>query len=322
MNADNFKEIKFIDLFCGLGAFHEAFNKNSNNNLKFKCVYACDIDKGVQKIYEENFGIKPDDDINKIEINKIPEFDILCAGWPCQPFSIAGKKLGFEDKVKGNLFYKILEIIDRKNPNTLILENVKNILTIDNGDVFNIIKSEIIKRKYYFNYKVIDSKYHNCPQSRQRLYIVCSKNKEYKFNDIKNNIFPVSKIIDYKNNDFFDYEEKYYLEKCVGKSSNMIYKLMNKVTKKGGRQGERIYSINNFGPTICASSGGPGAKTGLYLINNKIRTLNVKETLRMFGFRNDYKYNSVKNNGKMLFYLGNSIVVNVLDDIIKNLQLI
>ena len=99
----------------------------------------------------------------------------------------------------------------------------------------------------------------------------------------------------------------------------MLYKLINKKTNKGGRQGERIYSINNYGPTICASSGGPGAKTGLYEINGKIRTLNIDETLSMFGFKKTYKYDSLINKNKMLFYLGNSIVVNVIEELIKDL---
>ncbi len=99
----------------------------------------------------------------------------------------------------------------------------------------------------------------------------------------------------------------------------MKYKLINKKTGKGGRQGERIYSIDKYGPTICASSGGPGAKTGLYEINGKIRTLTVKEALQMFGFDTTYKYSILKNKNKMLFYLGNSIVVNVLEHLIKDL---
>ena len=99
----------------------------------------------------------------------------------------------------------------------------------------------------------------------------------------------------------------------------MKYKLINKISNKGGRQGERVYSIDTCGPTICASSGGPGSKTGFYHINNKIRTLTVNETLQMFGFNIDYKRSSILNDNDMLYYLGNSIVVNVLYEIIKNL---
>jgi DNA (cytosine-5)-methyltransferase 1 len=320
IKIDN-KTIRFIDLFCGLGAFHEAFNRNSNNNIKYKCVFACDINKDVRNIYKENYDILPEGDINKIKITEIPDCDIICAGFPCQPFSIAGNKLGFNDKNKGNLFYKILEIIDIKKPKILILENVKNLHSIDKGKTFKIITNELEKRGFIINYKVIDSKYYNSPQSRKRIYIICNKNKKYIFNNINKKIKPVSDIIDKSYKQYFKYEEKYKLVECDNKSSMMKYKLINKKTNKGGRQGERVYSINNYGPTICASSGGPGAKTGLYEIENKkIRTLNIKETLKMFGFKETYKYTTLKNKNKMLFYLGNSIVVEVLNNIINNLK--
>ena len=273
--------------------------------------------------HEENYNIKPDGDINQLNSETLPDFDILCAGFPCQPFSIAGKKEGFNDKEKGNLFYKILDIVDKKSPNTLILENVKNLHTIHNGETFNIIINELKKRNYNVSYKVIDSKYYNCPQSRKRIYIICNKHHTYEFKDITYDIVPVSDIIDKNNTNYFNYKDKYILDKCDdNKKSMMKYKLINKKTGKGGRQGERVYSIDSYGPTICASSGGPGAKTGLYYINNNIRTLNINETLKMFGFDTNYKYNSLKNKNNMLFYLGNSIVVNVLEILIRDLDMI
>lgn len=317
---ENIKEIKYIDLFCGLGAFHYAFNKMSNKQINYKCVFACDIDDDVIKLYYDNYNIKPHGDINLIDYKTIPNFDILCAGFPCQPFSIAGKKEGFDDKVKGNLFFKILEIIDVKNPNTLILENVKNLKTIDNGKIFDKIIVELEKRKYIVSYKVIDSKYYGSPQSRKRIFIVCNKIKKYVFSDIKKKIVNVSSIIDNSVDNFFEYDKNYNLEPNNNKNSNMIYKLVNKKTGKGGRQGERVYTINSYGPTICASSGGPGAKTGLYKISNKIRTLTINETLKMFGFDENYKYDSIKHDNKLLYFLGNSIVVNVLIQIITDLE--
>ena len=108
---------------------------------------ACDINEGIRSIYEENYGIKPEGDINNINIDSVPDFDILCAGFPCQPFSIAGKKQGFNDKLKGNLFYKILEFVDKKNPNIIFLENVKNLHSIHNGNTFKIIISELEKKE-------------------------------------------------------------------------------------------------------------------------------------------------------------------------------
>jgi DNA (cytosine-5)-methyltransferase 1 len=319
------KEIKYIDLFCGLGAFHYAFNSLQTDDTKYKCVFACDIDDDVRKIYKANYGITPEGDINNIHVENIPDFDILCGGFPCTPFSIAGKKAGFEDKVKGNLFYAILKIIDIKSPNTIVLENVKNLLTINGGETFNIINVELQKRGYIVSFKIIDSKYYNSPQSRQRLFIVGSKTKKYDFPlDPSNTITHVSSILDYDEDKYLNYEDKYKLEKCKEiKTKNgckMLYKMIHKITNKGGRQGERVYSIDSCGPTICASSGGPGAKTGLYYINEKVRRLNVIEGLKMFGFDENYKWNTIVKNEEMMFYLGNCIVVNVVKTLLSKLQ--
>lgn len=318
-------EIKYIDLFCGLGAFHSAFDFISNSRIKYNCVFACDIDDNVRKIYKANHKIEPAGDIKDVDIAKMPDFDILCGGFPCQPFSIAGKKEGFDDKIKGNLFFSILKIIDIKNPNTVILENVKNLLTINNGDTFKIIKSELEKRGYFISHKILDSKYYNSPQSRHRLFIIGNKQKQFIFpSEIKNNIIHVSSIIDNTETRFLDYTNKYKLENCNDNENKnnckMLYKLVHKITNNGGRQGERVYSINHCGPTICASSGGPGAKTGLYYIDNKVRRLNAIEGIRMFGFDKKYIWDEFIKEEDMLFYLGNSIVVDVLKIILKSLE--
>lgn len=314
------KTIKYIDLFCGLGAFHRAFINSDNKFVNYRCVFACDIDDGIRSLYLENYGIYPEGDITKINIDNIPDFNILCAGFPCQPFSRAGKKEGFVDKDRGNLFYCVLDIVKKKKPDQIILENVKNLLYIDNGNTFKTIINELEKQGYNVSYKIINSKHHDCPQSRQRLFIVCDKHKKYVFSNIKNKTVCVSTILS-EVDTYFDYSNKYTLQKHQSKHKDgcvMEYILINNKSGKGGRQGERIYSINSCGPTICASSGGPGSKTGLYYINGKIRTLTVTETLRMFGFPIDYKRTNVTDN-EMLYYLGNSIVVDVLIDIIRNL---
>lgn len=317
------KIIKYCDLFCGIGAFHYTFDKLSNDKIKYECVLSCDIDDNVRKIYEKNYKIIPHSDINKIDIEKFPDIDILCGGFPCQPFSIAGKKQGFYDKNKGNLFFSVLAIIDKKNPNIVFLENVKNLLTIEGGKVINKIVELLEERKYKVAYKVLDSKNFSSPQSRQRLYIIAKKDSVYEFPNIKSNkLVKVSDIIDKNEKSYLDYTKKYKLEKCTPKKTNgplMVYKLINKKTNKGGRQGERIYSINSCGPTVCASSGGPGSKTGLYLINKKIRKLNTNECIKMFGF-DKLEYKGIVSDKKMLFYLGNSIVTNVLIELIKGLD--
>jgi len=314
--------ITYADLFCGLGAFHNAFN---SLNANAQCVFACDIDPHVRKLYEDNYGIKPEGDINKINIETMPSFDILCAGFPCQPFSIAGNQAGFADKEKGNLFFAILKIIDAKTPTTILLENVKNLLTINAGETFRQIVAELEKRGYIVSYKVIDSKYYNSPQSRQRVFIVGSKTTKFVFPpDPSTHVVPVSSIIDSRETRFLQYQDKYILEEIktkekANKSCKMLFKLVHKTTKKGGRQGERVYSIDSCGPTICASSGGPGAKTGLYYIDKKVRRLNVVEGLRMFGFHDDYRWNC--RDEMMLFYLGNSVVVNVIKTLLPSLLL-
>ena len=329
MNTQQPLQIKYIDLFCGLGAFHTAFNfLSSTSNITYECVFACDIDENVRKLYKTNYNLQPFGDINNVNVNDIPEFDLLCAGFPCQTFSIAGNKKGFDEQTKGTLFFNILSIIDAKNPNTIVLENVKNLLSMNNGIIFATIKLELEKRNYFVSHKIINSKYYNSPQSRQRLFIIANKQKIFVFpKENKNNIIPVSTIIDHTETRFLDYTCKYRLEKCINNEKNekenskMLYRLVNKITNKGGRQGERVYSINHCGITICASSGGLGSKTGLYFVNGGVRRLNVIETIKMFGFAEDYIWREIVKEENMLFYLGNSIVVNVLKVLLEHLYL-
>ena len=125
--------IRYVDLFCGLGAFHQSFR----NHGGFDCVLACDINDKVREIYEANHGVRPFGDIKEIDPDFLPDFELLCAGFPCQPFSIAGNQKGFEDK-NGNLFYDILNIVDAKKPKMAILENVKNLKTHDNGRTYKV----------------------------------------------------------------------------------------------------------------------------------------------------------------------------------------
>ena len=272
--------MKFIDLFSGIGGFRLALEKS-----KLKCVFSADNNKYACETYNKNFKEYPLIDIKKLSAKKIPNHDILCAGFPCQPFSIAGNQKGFQDKTRGNLFYKILEIIDKKQPATLMLENVKNLHTIHKGETFKIIKNELENRGYNVSYKVIDSRFYNSPQSRHRIYIICNKDKSYTFREINRPIVPVSTIIDYTISEYFDFTSKYKLEKCSGKSM-MKYKLINKKSGKGGRQGERVYDITKCGPTICASSGGPGAKTGLYYSTLEALGIDIRNSDKIFEVHN------------------------------------
>ena len=327
------KEIRYIDLFCGLGAFHTAFNS------KFTCVLACDIDEGIRKIYKSNYGLEPEKDIRAIDTNVMPDFDILCAGFPCQPFSIAGKGEGFNDKEKGNLFYDILKIIDAKTPRMCILENVKNLKTHDGGNTYKAIEMELLQRNYLLTSKIINSADYGSPQARQRIFIVATKTKPFVIPTPEKITRPVSTIIDAtyvkdelnrdrytlkaKPNKSFDPSKPHLLYDVYPVLSAEKKKKLDEAKElllqsggdpstldKGGRQGERVYGTDAVGVTVCASSGGPGAKTGLYQVGDTIRRLNVKETLGMFGFAHDYKFPDISPEDA-LFYLGNSIVVNV-----------
>jgi DNA (cytosine-5)-methyltransferase 1 len=306
------KPIRYIDLFCGLGAFHTAFNTSD----LFECVLACDIDDGIRNIYKANYGLEPKADIRKLNLATMPDFEILCAGFPCQPFSIAGNGEGFKDTVKGNLFYDILKIIDAKNPPMCILENVKNLKTHDGGKTYTTIETELKKRGYLITSKVINAAEYGSPQARQRIFIVATKEKAFTIPEGSKVPKHVSTILDSSINQTDIDLNKYKLEKKAAKKvvpgkPTVLYDIVSKGTGKGGRQGERVYSVDSVGITVCASSGGPGAKTGLYKVGDTIRRLTVKETLGMFGFPDTYKFPKVSQE-ESLFYLGNSIVVNVL----------
>jgi len=233
----------------------------------------------------------------------------------CQPFSIAGNGEGFKDTVKGNLFYDILKIIDAKKPPMCILENVKNLETHDNGNTFNIIKNELIRRGYLITYKVINATEYGSPQARQRIFIVATQEKLFSIPNGNGIVRTVSSILDPTVNRNDIDSEKYTLKAksektVVPNKPHVVFDIISKVSGKGGRQGERVYSTDAVGITVCASSGGPGAKTGLYKVGNTIRRLTLKETLGMFGFPLDYKFPGISSED-CLFYLGNSIVVNV-----------
>ena len=181
--------IKFIDLFCGVGGFHQAMIKINPEN---KCVFACDIDKNCRYIYEKNYKLKPEGDITKIDINKIPDFDILCGGFPCQSFSNSGNKKGFEDK-RGKLFENILKIAEYKKPSFMFLENVKHIKKIGDGIIFQHILDKINESGYYIDHKnVFELSPHQfgVPQQRERLVFVCIRKDLYDVNKKLNIIKP------------------------------------------------------------------------------------------------------------------------------------
>lgn len=169
--------MRFIDLFAGLGGFHIALTK-----LGHECVFASEKKENLANLYEENFKIKVNRDITKINIEQIPPFDILCAGFPCQPFSKAGDQLGLGDKKNGNLFDKLVEILDFHKPEYFILENVRNLKTHDNFNTWKYIEDKLKnKLKYIIDDRILSPHHFGIPQHRERIFIVGSKGGLDKF---------------------------------------------------------------------------------------------------------------------------------------------
>ena len=164
------KTFTFIDLFCGIGGFHQAMS-----DLGGVCVYASDIDADCRKTYEQNYGISPDGDITKVNAADIPSHDVLCAGFPCQAFSKAGKRLGFADETKGTLFFDICRILKHHQPAYALLENVRNLASHDGGNTWRVIHDSLDD----LGYNVIDDPvifsphYIGVPQHRERVFIMC-----------------------------------------------------------------------------------------------------------------------------------------------------
>lgn len=166
-------KFKFIDLFCGVGGFHQALNR-----LGGHCVFASDIDEHCRNIYEKNYGLRPHGDITKVDPKTIPDFDILTGGFPCQSFSNSGKKGGFGDK-RGQLYENILEIASEKKPSYMFLENVKHIKKIDNGEVFKHIVGCIQNTGYHVETFELSPHQLGVPQQRERVIFVCIRNDLY-----------------------------------------------------------------------------------------------------------------------------------------------
>lgn len=184
------KSFKFIDLFCGIGGFHQAMK-----SLGGECVFASDIDEDCRKTYEVNYGITPVGDITKIEAADIPPHDVLCGGFPCQAFSKAGNRLGFDDPTKGTLFFDICRILKYHQPKFVLLENVRNLASHDHGKTWNVIHDKLEELGYNLLPEpvIFSPHYLGIPQHRERVYIMCIRKdigKVHPFTFTKEQIIP------------------------------------------------------------------------------------------------------------------------------------
>jgi len=309
----------YIDLFAGIGGFHQAMD-----SFGAKCLFASEWDKECQYSYEENYGIKPYGDITQIDEKEIPSHDILCAGFPCQAFSISGKQRGFEDS-RGTLFFEVARIAKYHQPKMLLLENVRNFEKHDNGNTLRTVKTTLEEIGYTFFSKVLNASHFGVPQKRERIFMVAFRKDlnihTFTFPSGNNKAVILQDFLDKEKEhphliiqrDDIKFKENIQIDKDM--FGNYPQKPIRIGTVNKGGQGERIYSPLGHAITLSAYGGGVGAKTGLYKIDHHIRRLSPEECRRITGFSKDFKLHPKSTASYRQF--GNSVVVTVLQAIIK-----
>lgn len=319
--------IKFIDLFAGIGGFRVALEKEN-----FKCVYSSEIDSHACEMYKANFRDDPYNDITKIDVNSIPEFDLLCAGFPCQAFSISGKQKGFYDETRGTLFFSICKILEAKKPKAIFLENVQNLEKHDKGNTLRVMLHTLQKLGYSVQYKILNAKDFNVPQNRERIIIIGNNmGKFFDFNQLNTlSVRSMKDFLDkegdfeYLNDDEYTLIENY---KRQPKSGLVFRGYRNKRIRTNGvragtehlsrvhKQPNRIYSSEGIHPTIASQE-----TSGRYWIydNKRVRKLTINECFKFMGFPEDFKKVGLKS--KLYERIGNSVCVNMINEIGKQIK--
>ncbi|MFV0321643.1 MAG: DNA cytosine methyltransferase [Alphaproteobacteria bacterium] len=275
------KRIRFIDLFAGIGGFHLAFH-----DLGAECVLACEKDEYARETYKFNFNeISPKifnhnnfpDDIQKItnDVSLIPEFDILCAGFPCQPFSQAGYKKGFSESLenRGNMFFQIYQIIKHKKPEAYFLENVRHLRNHNDGKTFTVIRDALEELGYSFHYKVVKASDYGLPQHRPRIFMVGFKNEKTFDSEFS---FPEAIPLKMDMSDIF----KGNCNKKIG------------YTLRVGGRGSGLNDRRNW---------------DTYLVNGKVVRISSREGKKMMGFPDSFLF--PVSETQAMKQLGNSVAV-------------
>ncbi|MBU0578049.1 DNA cytosine methyltransferase [Patescibacteria group bacterium] len=308
--------LRTIDLFAGIGGIRLGFEKAG-----FTTVYANDFDEYCKATYDLNFkDVKLDvADITKVNAYDLPDFDYLLGGFPCQAFSVAGYRHGFEDKKgRGNLFLDIARILKVKQPKGFLLENVKNLEAHDNGNTFKVIIETLERLGYHIKHKVLNSMdYGNVPQTRERIYIVGFKDKEITDNfKFPEKITRTVKIEDLLNGNV---DKKYYYN-----DKPLFEKLDGKITKTDTvYQWRRIYvreNKSNVCPTLTANMGMGGHNVPIINDRKGIRKLTPQECLRFQGYPADYKLPSNIADSRLYKQIGNSVTTTVIEAIAKEMK--
>jgi len=308
--------IRTIDLFAGIGGMRLGFDRAG-----FKTVFANDFDKTCKDTYDLNFdGTKLTiEDIWKVDISNLPEFDVLVGGFPCQAFSIAGYQKGFkDDKGRGNLFFRIAEILEERKPQAILLENVKNLKTHDKGKTFKIIIETLKKLGYYVKYEILNSMTHgNIPQNRERIFIVGFRDKE------QADLFSFPKEIPL-NISFRDFmaekaDKKYYY------NDKPLYEKIKKDvnSEQTVYQWRRRYvRANKRGvcPTLTANMGRGGHNVPIIKNTIGIRKMTPKECFLLQGFPESFKLPNNLPDCHLYHQAGNSVTVTVIERIAEEIK--
>lgn len=309
MNDSNV--LKFIDLFAGIGGFHIAFE-----NLGLKCVYSNEYDKYACQTYNSNFDDIDCRDIRTVKASEIPSFDLLCAGFPCQPFSIAGvskkkslgRKHGFEDEKQGNLFFEIIRIVKYHKPKVLFLENVKNLKSHDRGNTWKIIRKELELAGYSVFEKIIDGKNY-VPQHRERVFIVCFNNKVYPNIEFEFPNTPEKRIYELKDIILKDVDSKYTL-------SNKLWAYLQKHKENSKAKGNGFgfglvdSKEDEFTRTMSARYHKDGSEILIKQTEKNPRRLTPLECAKLQGFPANFKI--VVSDTQAYRQFGNSVVVPII----------
>lgn len=327
--------MKFIDLFAGIGGFRIALENHGQT-----CVFSSEIDKYCRQVYEHNFGVIPSGDITKTQAKDIPDFDILAAGFPCQPFSYAGKLEGFNDKTRGTLFFDIVRIISEKKPEMFLLENVKGLKSHDKGKTLDTILSTLKELGYTTYWTILNSHDFGVPQVRERWYCVGFKKKiqfEFPKGTKKNTV--LRDIIDFDNTDESLKLSEFELSRIQHHfaSSEIRVKHDNSQYKPNTKKGKYgVYSYQKPDGTLRFHIGDK-AKTQIQeayyccldsvapaIIANREpklwdiqRRLSVNECRKLQGFPDWFEFNVSNLQAKK--ELGNSVAVPVIDAIVENM---
>ena len=298
------KRYKFIDLFAGIGGMRLAFEASGG-----ECVFTSEWDKYAQKTYEANFGDVPEGDITKIHEADIPKFDILLAGFPCQPFSSIGKREGFQHKTQGTLFYDVARIINYHKPRAFLLENVVGLLTHDDGKTFTTIVATLVELGYSIEYKILDASDYGVPQRRERIYIVGFNKRKVANADFQ---FPKPRA---KKVGIGKYVEKGVTDRSISEHLQKVY----------------IYKLNDGRPevidehsdqpvkTLVASYHKIQRLTGTFVADGptKLRLLSENECKAIMGFPKSFRIPVSRT--QMYRQFGNSVAVPVVSALARSI---